>query len=231
MQIARFDPAKGIDTVIRAYGELRRTYMRETPVNKIPQLVIAGHSAVDDPDATIIFDKMEALIKGEFPEMESDISMVRVGPVDQILNVLMSNAKVALQLSTREGFEIKVSEALHKGVPIIATNAGGIPLQVEDGKSGFLVEPNDYRAVAKHLHELLTDEELWIRMSKYAATHVSDEVGTVGNALSWFYLADTLGKGEKLEANGRWINDLARQKAAAPYGEDEPRLPRHLTTG
>jgi glycosyltransferase involved in cell wall biosynthesis len=53
----------------------------------------------------------------------------------------ISNAKVALQLSTREGFEVKVSEALHKGIPVVTTKAGGIPLQVEHGKNGYLVDP------------------------------------------------------------------------------------------
>ena len=38
-----------------------------------------------------------------------------------VLNVLMANAKFALQLSTREGFEVKVSEALHAGKPVIAS--------------------------------------------------------------------------------------------------------------
>lgn len=231
VQIARFDPSKGIDTVVRAYGELRNNYLKDADIKDIPQLVIAGHSAIDDPDASLIFDEIMELIEKDYAEMANDISVMRLGPIDQVLNVLMSNAKVALQLSTREGFEVKVSEALHKGVPIIATNAGGIPLQVVDKKSGFIVEADDYKAVAKHLHELLTDDKLWKEMSTYAASHVSDEVGTVGNALSWFYLADTLGKGEKLEGNGRWINDLARGKAGRPYDEKEPKLPRHLTTG
>lgn len=42
----------------------------------------------------------------------------------------MTNAKIALQLSSREGFEVKVSEALHAGCPVVTTCSGGIPLQV-----------------------------------------------------------------------------------------------------
>lgn len=230
MQIARFDPAKGIDTVIKAYADLRRTHLADVPRDQTPQLVIAGHSAIDDPDASLIYDKTMTLILCSYPDLAPDISVMRLGPVDQLLNVLMSNAKVALQLSTREGFEVKVSEALHKGVPVIATNAGGIPLQVEHGKSGFIVEPDDHKTVAKHLHTLFTDDGVWREMSEYAATHVSDEVGTVGNALAWFYLADTMGRGKKLQARGRWVNDLAREEASEPYAEDEPKLPRDLTT-
>jgi glycosyltransferase involved in cell wall biosynthesis len=91
----------------------------------------------------------------------------------------MSNAKVVLQLSSREGFEVKVSEAIHKGKPIIATKAGGIPLQVQHGKNGFLVDVGDSSAVAKHLYDLWTDDVLYNRMSAFAKGSVSDEVGTL----------------------------------------------------
>ena len=78
-----------------------------------------------------------------------------------VLNALMENAKFALQLSTREGFEVKVSEALHAGKPVIASRTGGIPLQIVDGKSGYLCEPGDNAAVARHMFELYTDDDLY----------------------------------------------------------------------
>lgn len=226
VQIARFDPAKGIPDVLASYAELRRKYMSGRGAKDTPQLVIAGHGAVDDPDGTVILDQTLELCETKYSDIRGDIVVMRLGPIDQILNALISNAKVVLQLSTREGFEVKVSEALHKGIPTIATKAGGIPLQVQDGKSGFLVEPGDSSAVAKHLHELFTNPKLYREMSLYAASHVSDEVSTVGNALSWLYLADTLASGEMIRPDSAWINDLAREKAGQPYGEGETRLPR-----
>lgn len=69
------------------------------------------------------------------------------------------NARVVLQLSTREGFEVKVSEALHAGRPVIATLAGGLPLQIKDQVNGYLVEPGDWKAVAGHLVDLFTVRE------------------------------------------------------------------------
>jgi alpha,alpha-trehalose phosphorylase (configuration-retaining) len=60
-------------------------------------------------------------------------------------------------------------------------------------------------------------------MSRYTATHVSDEVSMVGNALGWLYLADTLAKGEKLGSNRRWINGMAREAAAIAKA-----YPRHV---
>jgi hypothetical protein len=52
-----------------------------------------------------------ALIEESFPDLKEDISVMRLGPIDQSLNALLSQARVALQLSTSEGFEVKVSEA------------------------------------------------------------------------------------------------------------------------
>ena len=139
----------------------------------------------------------------------------------------MQNAKIALQLSTREGFEVKVSEALHAGKPIVACRTGGIPLQIQDGKSGYLCTPGDNDAVAQRLFELYTDEDLYKTMSEYARTHVSDEVGTVGNAAAWMYLAVMFAsRGQKIKPHGAWLNDLLRAETAEPYKQDEPQLPR-----
>lgn len=148
-------------------------------------------------------------------------------PLHVVLNALLENAKFALQLSTREGFEVKVSEALHAGKPVIASRTGGIPLQIEHGKSGYLVTAGDNAAVAKHMVDLCTDDDLFDEMSEYAKTHVSDEVGTVGNAAAWLYLAVMFAaRGERIKPKGAWINDLLRTECGEPYQPGEPRLPR-----
>lgn len=138
----------------------------------------------------------------------------------------MQNAKIALQLSSREGFEVKVSEALHAGKPVVACRTGGIPLQIQHGKSGYLCEVGDNDAVAKHLYDLYTDEKLYQEMSDFARNNVSDEVGTVGNAAAWLYLAAVLTRGDKLKPNGAWLHDLLRAEAGEPYAPGEPKLPR-----
>lgn len=228
VQIARFDPAKGILDVLASYAKLRRDYMDSWPKGATPQLVIAGHGAIDDPDATHIHRETLEALETYYADIKDDVIVMRLGPSDQLLNFLMSSAHVALQLSTREGFEVKVSEALHKGVPIIATRRGGIPLQVEHGRSGFLVEAGDSDSVAHYLFQLFTDDELYTSMADYAKSHVSDEVSTVGNALCWLFMADTLSKGETIRPESCWINDMAREKAGLPYLESETRLPRVL---
>jgi glycosyltransferase involved in cell wall biosynthesis len=230
VQIARFDPAKGIPDVIKSYYLFRNMLKANSPdlsEEEHPQLLICGHGAVDDPDASIIYDQVVQLIVSEpYKIYLKDIVVMRLPPSDQLLNALMSNARIAIQLSTREGFEVKVSEAVHAGKPVVAYRTGGIPLQIVDKKSGFVVTPGDQETVAKHLYDLYTDEALYREMSQYAKTHVSDEVGTVGNAASWLYLAVMYHRGIKIKPNGAWLNDLLRAETGEEYVEGEPRLPR-----
>lgn len=67
----------------------------------------------------------------EYKLVTKDVSIVRAPPSDTLLGGLMQGATVALQLSTREGFEVKVSEAVLKRIPIVATNAGGKAMQAD----------------------------------------------------------------------------------------------------
>lgn len=200
--------------------------MDAVPAARPPKLLICGHGSVDDPDGSLIYDAVVEHIEKKVPHLAKFICVLRLHASDQILNALLSKAKIALQLSTREGFEVKVSEAIHKGKPVIATMAGGIPLQVQDKKTGFLVDVGDTDAVAQHLFDLWTDQEFYGRVKTHALNNVSDEVSTVGNTLSWLYLASMLSKGHKIEPNERWINDMAREHAGVPYPEDETRLKR-----
>ncbi|KAG7409726.1 Trehalose phosphorylase [Fusarium oxysporum f. sp. rapae] len=232
IQIARFDPSKGIPTAIDSYAEFRRQ-CKVVGIEDTPQLVLCGNQSVDDPDSSIVYDQTLDQIISLCPELMKDISVMCLVPNDQLLNTLISKAHVVLQLSTSEGFEVKVSEALHAGRPVVATKTGGLPLQIKDSVNGFLVDPGDWRAVASHLMDLFTNEALYERMSYAARTGVSDEVGTVSNALCWFYLASKwrdLGTEKSgtavIQPNERWVYDMAREEANCPYSADEEQLPR-----
>ncbi|KAJ5487089.1 hypothetical protein N7530_001389 [Penicillium desertorum] len=226
VQIARFDPSKGIEDVLVSYEKFHNKLLAEAPNMVPPKLLICGHGSVDDPDGGYIYDEMIEYLDTKVPHIRHLICAMRVRPCDQVLNAILSKATVALQLSKSEGFEVKVSEAIHKGKPVIATRAGGIPLQVAHGKNGFLVDVGDTDAVAERLFELWTDHDLYARMSEYGIHNVSDEVSTVGNALDWLYLAAKLSRGEPVRPNERWIDDMAFEELGVPNKEDELRLKR-----
>jgi glycosyltransferase involved in cell wall biosynthesis len=198
------------------------------PDMKIPKLLICGHGSIDDPDGSIVYDAVLQHIAQAMPHLMTLITVIRLSPSDQVLNTLLSKAHIVLQLSSREGFEVKVSEALHKGKPVIATRAGGIPLQVEHERNGYLVDVGDTEAVARYLLMLWTDRGLYERMSAYASANISDEVSTVGQALNWFFLASKLSKGEEVLPRREWIQDLARRDFGQAYTKADGKLKRSL---
>ncbi|MFC1509942.1 glycosyltransferase, partial [Candidatus Omnitrophota bacterium] len=77
-----------------------------------------------------------------------------------LVNVLQRMAAVVIQKSIREGFGLTVTEAMWKSRPVVASNVGGIPLQIEDGKDGFLVEPNDIDGIADRIIECINNPKL-----------------------------------------------------------------------
>ena len=88
------------------------------------------------------------------------------------LDRLYDDAAVIVLPSYREGLPLAVLEAMAHGRPVVATRVGGIPELVEDGVTGFLVEPGDCNALRAALQRLLGDPELRRRMGAEARRRV-----------------------------------------------------------
>jgi trehalose synthase len=86
------------------------------------------------------------------------------------VNAFQSQAEVLIQKSTREGFGLTVSEALWKARPFIGGNVGGIPLQVQDGRTGFLVESPE--ECADRALRILREPELGKQLGRAGKEHV-----------------------------------------------------------
>ncbi|HVA97104.1 MAG TPA: glycosyltransferase family 4 protein, partial [Candidatus Acidoferrales bacterium] len=63
-------------------------------------------------------------------------------------------------------------EAMRNGIPVIATKVGGIPEWLNDGKTGFLIEPKNQKQIAEKVIILFKDKELMNRMSIEAKNKV-----------------------------------------------------------
>ncbi|GER91015.1 hypothetical protein KDW_51770 [Dictyobacter vulcani] len=210
VQIARFDPSKGIPDVMDAYRQLRQKL--EAEHKTIPQLVIAGNGSIDDPDGVPVYSLIKRTLQTEpYSHFADDIKVARLPHRDQVLNTLLRKSAVVLQLSIKEGFEVKVTEALLKAKPVVAYRVGGIPLQIQDQITGYLVETGNTAQVAQHLYNLLTDDLLYQSMSSAAATLANRDYLTVSNAICWLYLALELLENEQVEGNYQWVKALAQQ--------------------
>ena len=128
-QVSRFDPWKDPMGVIDAYRPVKAD-MPEV------QLALVGSMALDDPEGWEFFNSTMAYADGD-PDIHILNNLNNVGAIE--VNAFQSQADVVIQKSTREGFGLTVAEALWKARPFIGGDVGGIPLQVEDGETGFLV--------------------------------------------------------------------------------------------
>ena len=88
-------------------------------------------------------------------------------------SVMAASDVVALS-SDNEGTPVSLIEAQAAGVPVVATNVGGMAGAVWDGRSGILVAPNDEGGFADALRRLLLDRDLATRFGAAGREHVQD---------------------------------------------------------
>jgi len=151
-QVSRFDPWKDPLGVIDAYRMAREDHPGL-------QLVLVGSLAHDDPEGQEWLQKV-------FDHRDHDRDIHVLTNLDGVgnheVNAFQDAAKVVIQKSTREGFGLVVAEGLWKGRPVIGGRCGGIPLQVIDGETGFLVDSAE--ECGERLRQLLDDPSLGERL-------------------------------------------------------------------
>ena len=72
-----------------------------------------------------------------------------------------------------------------KGTPVVASDVGGIPTQMVDGKTGFLVAPMDYDGFAEKIALLMRDEALRKKLGDQAKEHVRENFLVTGHLLNY----------------------------------------------
>lgn len=84
----------------------------------------------------------------------------------------MFQAVDAVVLTSRnEGLPVVIIEALSSGKPVIATRVGGVPELIEDGVSGFIVEPENPQSIAEGLMKAVSDPQKTVEMGRVAQEH------------------------------------------------------------
>ncbi|MFC1485490.1 glycosyltransferase [Candidatus Latescibacterota bacterium] len=163
-QISRFDKWKDPVGVVEVFRKIREEFDC--------RLVLCGNMATDDPEGLEIYEKIKRMVNKEIQKRE----VILVTAENSILvNALQRASAVIFQKSLREGFGLTVTEALWKEKPVIASNVGGIPLQIEDGVNGFLCEPTDNDAFARRAIDILKHPDLGHEMGKKGKKTVLDK--------------------------------------------------------
>jgi N-acetyl-alpha-D-glucosaminyl L-malate synthase BshA len=156
LHVSNFRPVKRVRDVVKTFARLSR---------QVPSRLVFVGDGPDRPEAA-----EEARQQGV-----SD-RVVFLGKQDSVAEI-MACADLLLLPSQNESFGLVALEAMASGVPVVASQAGGLPEVVDDGETGFLAPVGDVEAMADGAIHVLRDQATWRRFSEAARQSAVERYG------------------------------------------------------
>jgi glycosyltransferase involved in cell wall biosynthesis len=141
VMVARFEPQKDHSTLLHALSGLR---------DQPWQLDLIGDGPLRS-QAEALADTLGVRDRIHFLGQRKD--------VDQLL----ARAQISLLVSNWEGFPLSILESMRAGLPVIASDVGGVSESVQDGSTGFLIPHGGVEQLRERIGRLLRDAELRVR--------------------------------------------------------------------
>ncbi|HEX2291818.1 MAG TPA: glycosyltransferase [Gaiellaceae bacterium] len=196
-QVSRFDPWKDPLGVIDAFRLVRESHPGL-------QLGLVGSMAHDDPEGWDYYNQTVEYAAGD-PDIFILSNLNNIGSVE--VNAFQVYSAAVLQKSIREGFGLTVTEGLWKTRPTVAGRVGGIPAQIQDGDTGWLVDSVQECAAA--CLEILRDPQEARRRGLRGKEYVRQ------NFLTPRLLRDWLALFNRLDGNDTGETELVTVSAGA----------------
>ncbi|WP_300978584.1 glycosyltransferase family 4 protein [Flavobacterium sp.] len=158
-------------SLIRKKGLLELPLIFNKVVEKNPKakMVLVGKDVPDIATGNYsTWDMMQALFSEQAKDQVSYLGSI---PYAEI-KAKIAEATLCVFPSFAEAFPVSWLEAMAMGKPIVASNIGWATEMIDDGKSGYLVDPRDHNLFADKIIDLLKDEQLRLDMSKEARNRV-----------------------------------------------------------
>jgi phosphatidylinositol alpha-1,6-mannosyltransferase len=163
LTVAQLNVRKGMDVVIKVVAKLKEN-------NRFVRYIIVGNGEDE-------YRLRELITQHNLNDRVFILKNVKDDDLIELYNL----CELFLLLSRHErdinveGFGIAFLEANACKKPVIAGNSGGIPDAVDDGKSGFLVEPNNINEIKEKILYLLDNQRISWEMGKYGRQRVIEE--------------------------------------------------------
>jgi glycosyltransferase involved in cell wall biosynthesis len=172
--VGRLEERKGIKVLIKAVSLLIKTLPKEHLKFK---LWIIGGDAEKAGTGAETEEIKEILKIIEKTNTKKHIKFVGRVPNFK-LKKYYAAADVTVVPSYYEPFGIVPIESMACGTPVIASRIGGLQFTVEDGITGYLVPPKDYRTIAKRIRGIFTDVDLRMKLT-------SNSIENINKHFSW----------------------------------------------
>lgn len=160
INVANFRPVKGHRTLLKALG------LVHTPAEA---KLLGQASAMRDE------------LMSEYQEFSGPVQITFLPPNSDPITEMLT-AQVGVLASHSEGMPLALLEMMSVGLPIVATDVGGIPDLVSDKENGFLVGVGDYAGMAKAIQTLLVDPALRLKFGNRSREIVQE--------LDWKYVSE-----------------------------------------
>ncbi|MDQ6748780.1 MAG: glycosyltransferase [Candidatus Dormibacteraeota bacterium] len=177
LQVSRWDSLKDPLGVITGFAE-------HVAPHTDAHLVYAGpavEAVSDDPEGKAVLEQAITTWRA-LPRQQRERIHLATLPMDDgeenaaMVNALQRHSYAVVQKSTAEGFGLTVAEAMWKARPVVASRIGGIQDQIEDGRTGILLQdPADLLAYGRAVVDLLEDSERARTIGEAAQERVRDE--------------------------------------------------------
>lgn len=149
LYLGSIHPRKNIVRLLQAFDLFRKQH-----INRKDQLRIAGRKAFNNDELKMTLEQMEyakeVIFEGAVTEGKKWS--------------LIEQANTFIYVSLFEGFGIPLLEAFSKNTPVITSNRGA--LAETAGKGAYLVDPENYKDIAKSLYLVSTDQELRQKLTR-----------------------------------------------------------------
>ena len=212
LHLSQFRPGDGTLCLLESYGKSRELFSKKYPGQAFPKLLICHHGPFRSPESSMLYDAVMTQLDN-IESLASSVCIIPIGALDQMWNALVTNAVALVQLSTLHGVPELLLGAIQKETLVISIREAELFPFVRENKNAVLVNPADTDAIAQDLVRIFGDEQPSSKKVFTRNSKLADEYTTVGNALSWMYLASKLSRGDKFEPRGGSINGLAIEEA------------------
>ncbi len=145
-------------------------------VKRVPDVVRSFARTLEHVDAKL-------LLLGDGPEYSKVCQLVKeLGIRDKVLFLgnqkhvadFLSISDLMMLLSEKESFGLVLLEAMACQVPVIGTNAGGIPEVIDNGRTGYICEVGDIETISAKAVEILTNQQLHKDMAQESLKRARD---------------------------------------------------------
>jgi colanic acid/amylovoran biosynthesis glycosyltransferase len=161
LQVARFVEKKGIDTTLRAVALARRRGVRL-------HLVLAGGGPLEGQ----VRERVRELDLHDLVELRGFVPHAQLGDLLAHAHAFVQPSRTAADGDTEGGHPTTLLEAQAQQVPVLGTRHADLPLAVEHGKTGWLVEEGDYAGLADAMETVARDRARLQRWGEAARPRV-----------------------------------------------------------